>query len=132
VPAESSYEYAAIRVVPRVESGEFVNVGVILICRQRRFLRARVELGARQRAMLETLDPEIELSELTKQLDSIVSICRGDSDSGPIGKLSQGERFHWLTAPASTIIQTSPIHSGLSSSPADTLEHLVRVLVHHR
>jgi hypothetical protein len=132
MPAESSYEYAVIRVVPRVESGEFVNVGVILICRQRRFLQARVELGARQRVILETLDPELDFSDLAKQLDSIVSICSGDSDSGPIGKLSQAERFHWLTAPASTIIQTSPIHSGLTDKPAATLEHLVQVLIHHR
>jgi Protein of unknown function (DUF3037) len=132
VPAESSYEYAVIRVVPRVESGEFVNVGVILICRQRRFLQARVELGARQRVILETLDPELDFSELAQQLDRIVSICHGDAASGPIGKLAQPERFHWLTAPASTIIQTSPIHSGLSSEPAATLEHLVQVLVRYR
>ena len=132
MPAESSYEYAVIRVVPRVESGEFVNVGVILICRQRRFLQAHVELGTRQRVILGTLDPELDLSELAQQLDSIVSICRGDADSGPIGKLSQPERFHWLTAPASTIIQTSPIHSGLTSKPAATLEHLVHVLVRYR
>src|SRR5215472_791324 len=131
MPAESSYEYAVIRVVPRVESGEFVNVGVILICRQRRFLQAHVELGARQRVILRTLDPELDFSELAQQLDSIVSICRGDSDSGPIGKLSQPERFHWLTAPASTIIQTSPIHSGLTNKPSATLEHLVRVLVRY-
>ena len=131
MPAESSYEYAVIRVVPRVESGEFVNVGVIMICRQRRFLQDRIELGARQRVILETLDPELDFGELTKQLDSIDSICRGDSDSGPIGKLSQAERFHWLTAPASTIIQTSPIHAGLTNNPATTLEHLVQVLVHH-
>jgi Protein of unknown function (DUF3037) len=132
MPAESSYEYAVIRVVPRVESGEFVNVGVILISRQRRFLQARVELGTRQRVILETLDPELDFSELAQQLDSMVSICRGDADSGPIGKLSQPERFHWLTAPASTIIQTSPIHSGLTNSPAATLEHLAQVLVRHR
>ena len=132
MPAESSYEYAVIRVVPRVESGEFVNVGVILICRQRRFLRARVELGARQRVILETLDPELDFSELAQQLDSIVSICRGDADSGPIAELSQPERFHWLTAPASTIIQTSPIHSGLTNKPVATLEHLVQVLVRYR
>jgi hypothetical protein len=132
LPAESSYEYAVIRVVPRVECGEFVNVGVILICRQRRFLRAYVELGARQRVILEALDPELDFGELAEQLDSIVSICRGDSDSGPIGNLAQAERFHWLTAPASTIIQTSPVHSGLSNQPAATLEHLVQVLVHHR
>src|SRR5215469_4152736 len=124
MPAESSYEYAVIRVVPRVESGEFVNVGVILICRQRRFLGARIELGARQRVILETLDPELDFTELAKQLDGIESICRGD-DSSPIGKLSQAERFHWLTAPASTIIQTSPVHTGLSEKPAATLEHLV-------
>ena len=131
MPAECSYEYAVIRVVPRVESGEFVNVGVILICRQRRFLGARIELGARQRVILETLDPELDFTELAKQLDGIESICRGD-DSSPIGKLSQAERFHWLTAPASTIIQTSPVHTGLSEKPAATLEHLVQILIHHR
>lgn len=129
MPGQSSYEYSVIRVVPRVERGECVNVGVMLLCRQRRYLAAQVEVGAHQRAALAALAPELDFSELQRHLDSIISICRGGAGTGPIGGLPQAERFHWLAAPASTIIQPSPVHTGLCDNPAATLLHLMNTLV---
>jgi hypothetical protein len=129
MPGQSSYEYSVIRVVPRVERGECVNVGVLLLCRQRRYLAAQVELGARQRVALAALAPDLEFSDLQRHLDSIVSICHGGAGTGPIGQLSQAERFHWLAAPSSTVIQPSPVHTGLCDNPAVTLLHLMNTLV---
>jgi hypothetical protein len=125
----SSYDYAIIRVVPRVERGECINVGVILFCRTRRFLAARVEL---QTERLLALAPDLDLLQLRLELDHLVRVCNSEGtqkDAGPIGQLSQSERFHWLVAPRSTIIQSSPVHSGLCTDPATTLEHLLRKLV---
>jgi hypothetical protein len=129
MPGQNSYEYTVFRVVPRVERGECVNVGVILLCRQRRYLAAQVELGAHQRLALAALAPRLDFLELQGHLDSIISICRGGAGSGPIGQLSQTERFHWLVAPASTIIQPSPVHTGLCDNPSATLLHLMNALV---
>jgi Protein of unknown function (DUF3037) len=129
MPLQSSYEYAMIRVVPRVERGEYINVGVILLCLQRRYLGARVNFSAETQAVLLALAPDLDLTLVRDQLDGIISICRGGSRSGPIGKLSQAERFHWLAAPSSTIIQPSPVHTGLCDNPSATLEHLAQTLV---
>jgi hypothetical protein len=129
MPLQSLYEYAVLHVVPRVERGEYINVGVILFCPQRRYLGARVELGAETQGVLLALAPDLDLTLVKRHLDGIVSICRGGPRSGPIGKLSQAERFHWLAAPSSTIIQPSPVHTGLCSNPAATLEHLRQTLV---
>src|SRR5215207_9937834 len=115
----STYEYAYVRVVPRVETGEFVNVGVILFCRTRRFLAAQITLDQDR---LRSLAPEIDLADVQKQLDLIPRICAGE---GPIGKLGQAEAFHWLIAPHSTVIQTSPVHAGLCADPVAALEQLV-------
>lgn len=124
--ALSSYDYALVRVVPRVERGEFINAGVILFCRTHRFLGARIELDReRLAALARGLDPSL----VERQLGAIPLIAAGGSTGGPIGQLSQSERFHWLVAPRSTIIQTSPVHSGLCSDPAATLEHLMATLV---
>jgi len=126
VPAPSSYDYAIVRVVPRVERGEFINVGVILFCRTRRFLAARVALDA---GRLLALAPDIDVASIQTQLDSIPSIAAGDADGGTLARLPQADRFHWLVAPHSTVIQTSPVHCGLCTDPAATLEDLMGKIV---
>ncbi len=127
MPALSSYDYAVVRVVPRVERAEFVNAGVILFCRTRRFLDARIALDP---ARLLALDPQVEMAEVERHLALIPRICRGGRDDGPIGQLSQAERWHWLVAPRSTVIQTGPAHCGLCDDPAATLDRLVLTMVH--
>jgi hypothetical protein len=121
-----SYDYAIVRVVPRVEREEFVNVGVIVSCPARDFLEARIELDERR---VLALDPTIDLDLVRTHLASIPAICEGGPRSGPIGRLMPRERFHWLVAPRSTIIQTSPVHSGRCTSPSDLLEHLLKTMV---
>jgi hypothetical protein len=122
----NSFNYGVVRVMPRVERGEFINVGIILFCRAQRYLEGRIELDE---ARLLALYPAADLDEIKLHLAVIPKICAGGPDSGPIGQLSQQERFHWLVAPRSTIIQVSPVHSGLCSQPAATLEHLMNTLV---
>lgn len=126
MPAPDPFDYALVRVVPRVERGEFMNAGVILFCRTRRFLDARIALD-RQR--LRALAPDLDPDDIQRHLDVIPCICAGGSDAGPIGQLPISERFHWLVAPRSTIIQTSPVHSGLCTDAAATLDHLLQVMV---
>ena len=123
MPGHNVFDYAVIRVVPRVERGEFVNVGVILFCKTLRFLDARVELDA---SRLLALAPGADVERIRAHLDAIARICNG---AGPIGRLSQSERFHWVTAPRSTIIQTSPVHCGLCDDPAASLDRLLDTLV---
>jgi hypothetical protein len=128
VPAArpSVFQYAIVRVVPRVERGERLNVGVILLCRPRRFLGARVRLDeARLAAFAPGLDPDL----LKPHLTAIERIASGDPAAGPIAALGPAERFHWLVAPASTIIQPSEVHTGLCDDPAAELDHLVTLLV---
>lgn len=123
MPAKSSFDYALIRVVPYVEREEFINVGAILFCRTQRFLAARIELDRpRLAALASKLDPD----QVQADLDLIPAVCNG---AGPIGQLSQAERFHWLVAPRSTIIQVSPVHCGLCFDPAAALERLVERMV---
>jgi hypothetical protein len=126
VPATSSYDYAIIRVVPHVERGECINVGVILFCRMCRFLGASVHVDEQR---LLVLAADLDLPVLRQQLEHIVCICEGKDGCGPIAQLSQSERFHWLVSPRSTIIQSSPVHSGLCADPAAALQNLVRKLV---
>jgi hypothetical protein len=115
-----------IRVVPRVERAEFVNAGVILWCREHDFLESRVELDEnRARA----LDPWLDLDAVRRHLASIAVVCAGGEPAGPIGRLSKRARFDWLVAPRSTIIQTSPVHTGRCSDPAVALRHLVATMV---
>jgi hypothetical protein len=124
--ARDAFQYAVIRVVPAIERQEFVNVGVIVFCRTRGYLVARVQLD---QARLETLAPGMDLPALREHLDCRVQIAAGAPGAGPIAGLPQSERFHWLVAPSSTVIQTSSVHSGLSEDPDGTLEHLMRRLV---
>ena len=122
----SAFQYAIVRVVPRVERGECVNAGVVLFCRPRRFLAARTELDE---ARLRALAPDVDVAAVHGHLDAIERIAAGDLAAGPIAALPASERFHWLVAPSSTIIQPSPVHTGLSDDPAGELEHLVARLV---
>ncbi|HTI13077.1 MAG TPA: DUF3037 domain-containing protein [Dictyobacter sp.] len=126
MPAISSYDYAIIRIVPRVERGECINVGVILFCRTRRFLKAKLALDEQR---IRSFAPNLDYAAVEKQLLQLVQVCNAEPQSGPIGELSQSERFHWLVAPRSTIIQVSPVHSGLCSNPESVLDHLVQELV---
>ncbi len=126
MPAHSSYDYALIRVVPRVERQEFVNAGVIVWCREHDVLEARIALDE---ARLVALDPGADLEAVRRHLQSIEVICKGGSTAGPIGALSKRERFDWLVAPRSTIIQTSAVHSGRSGDMAATVEHLLDKMV---
>ena len=120
------FDYAVIRVVPWVEREEFVNTGVILSCPGRRFLEARIELDTRR---LAALAPGFDAAPFRNSFDAIARICAGGDGAGPIGRLTQRERFHWLVAPRSTVIQTSPVHSGLCADPEETLDHLVATMV---
>jgi hypothetical protein len=121
-----TYDYAVIRVMPKVERGEFVNVGVIVSCPAKRFLEARIELDERR---LLALDPTTDVEFVRAHLATIPAICAGGKPAGPIGGLSQRERFHWLVAPRSTIIQTSPAHTGCCEDPAAVLERLLDTMV---
>jgi hypothetical protein len=126
VPDHSSYDYAIVRVVPRVDREEFVNVGAIVSCPSRDFLEARIELDEKR---LTALDSTVDLPTVRRHLASIPTICAGGPDAGPIGKLTPRERFHWLVAPRSTMIQTSRVHSGRCTDPAALLEHLLDAMV---
>ena len=121
-----TYDYAIIRVTPRVEREEFVNVGVIVSCPARDFLEARVELDEQR---LKALDSGLDVESIRAHLATIPSICAGGELAGPIGQLSQRERFHWLVAPRSTTIQTSPVHTGWCENPTEVLEHLLNTMV---
>jgi hypothetical protein len=120
------FQYAIVRVLPRVERGECLNVGVILLCRSRRYLAARIALDERRLAAFAAdLDP----TSIRPHLAAIERIAAGDPDAGPMARLGQAERFHWLVAPSSTIIQPSEVHTGLCDDPAAELDHLMAALV---
>ena len=126
MPAEHTYDYSIVRVVPRVERGEQVNVGVILSCEDLNYLDARIELDE---DAVRTLDPSVDLETLRANLATIPRICRGGTDAGPIGQLPPRGRFRWLVSPRSTIIQPSPVHTGRTGDPAACLESLMNKLV---
>ena len=121
-----TYDYAIVRVVPRVERGEFVNAGIILSCDIERILEARIELDE---AALLTLDSDVDLVLVRNTLAIIPAICAGGVESGPIGRLSARERFHWLVSPKSTIVQISPVHTGQCSDVQAALEHLMQRMI---
>ena len=126
MPELCPFDYAVVRVVPRVERGEFVNAGVIVSCPSKGFLKARVELDAER---LAALDPEADRETVERHLAAINAVCEGGAQAGPIGLLPQRARFHWLVAPRSTIIQTSPVHTGFCEDGDRVLEHLFRTMV---
>jgi hypothetical protein len=120
------FEYAVIRVVPRVEREEFLNIGVILYCAQQQFLQAKYLLDEER---LHAFTPGLDIAELKEHICAIERICIGDKDAGPIGKLDVASRFRWLTAIRSTIVQTSKVHPGFCEDASETLEKLFGQLV---
>lgn len=125
-PARNQFQYAIVRVVPDVERGETLNAGVVLLSRPRRFLAARVGLDE---ARLRALAPDVDPATIRTHLAAIERIAAGDPAAGPIARLGIGERFHWLVAPSSTVIQTSEVHTGMCEDPAAELDHLFDRLV---
>ena len=123
------FEYALLRVVPRVERGESVNVGVVVFCRTLSYLGARIELGTRQRSALGALSDELDVDAIQAHLDEVTRIVNGDADAGPIAKLEAPERFRWVTSPSSTMIQPSEVHGGVTESPEGSLDDLFERLV---
>ena len=126
MPAMHLFEYAVLRVVPRVEREEFVNVGVIVYCRGLGFLQVRSQLPA---ARLHALAPGLDLPDLAARLHAFERICQGRATGGTIGQLAIAERFRWLTATRSTVVQTSPVHPGRCADAAETLAQLFAQLV---
>ena len=124
--ARSPFQYAALRVVPRVERGEAVNAGVVLFCRPLRFLGARTQLDEQ---LLAALAPDCDPAAIRPLLHAAELIAAGDPAGGPIAQLPASERFHWLVAPASTIVQPGPVHTGLTADPAAEFDHLFAKLV---
>ena len=126
MPDHSTYDYAVIRVVPRVEREEFVNVGIVVSCPDRDFLEARIELDA---ARVAALDATLDVESIRAHLATIPLICRGGDAAGPIGRLTPRERFHWLIAPRSAVIQVSPAHTGRCENPEALLARLLETMV---
>jgi hypothetical protein len=119
----ASFDYTVIRIVPRVERQEFINGGVVVFCPEKRYLAARTHLDEPR---LRALWPEIDLDVVRGHLEAVQLICAGDESAGPIAKLSQRERFHWLSSPRSTVIQPSPVHTGICDEPDAVLERLTK------
>ena len=126
MPGEHTYDYAIIRVVPRVDRGEQINVGVILSCPAVDFLEARIELDVPR---LLALDPALDVEAARANLEMIPRLCRGGADAGPIGEMPQRSRFHWLVSPRSTIIQMSAVHTGRTDDPDKALQRLLETMV---
>jgi hypothetical protein len=129
VPDREPFEYVLLRVVPRVDRGECINVGVILICRPRRYLSARIELDRDRLAAIAPSLPDETVTAITDQLEHIARVAEGDPKAGPIASLSQTERWHWLSAPSSTIIQPSPVHTGLCQDPGEEITTIFEDMV---
>lgn len=126
MPDKLLFEYAVIRVVPRVEREEFLNVGIVLFCKQKKYLRCRFQLD---KAKLDVLCPLLECDEVESHLQSIEAICNGAKDAGAIGALDLASRFRWLTATRSTVVQTSKVHPGFCYDLEETLQKLFQQLV---
>ena len=127
MPETASFDYAILRVVPRVERQEFINAGVVVFCRERRYLDARIHLDE---ARLRALWPAADVELVRQHLDAVPLICAGDPSGGPIARLSQSERFLWLSAPRSTILQPSPVHTGVLEETEGLLERLARQVLY--
>ncbi len=122
----SPFEYALLRVVPRVERGEFINAGVVLYCQEARFLGARVHLDPER---LRALDPRLDPETVLAHLEVACRVCAGGPQAGAVGLMPPVHRFGWLVAPRSTVVQPSPVHTGLAEDPEEAIEHLLRVMV---
>jgi Protein of unknown function (DUF3037) len=123
---KSPYEYAVLRAAPRVQRGEFVNVGVLLYCREHDFLRARwvVDQGK-----LRALDPDVDVDAVCASLELIRATCAGDPEAGPAAATTIGERFRWLAAPRSTVVHAGPTHGGVTDDPEAELDRLLELFV---
>ncbi len=122
----SPFEYALLRVVPRVERGEFVNAGVVLYSQEKRFLGAAIDLEPER---LRVLDPRLDPETVRAHLEAARRVCAGGPGAGPIGLLPPVQRFGWLVAPRSTVVQPGPVHTGLAEDPQQALDHLLRTMV---
>ena len=122
----SPFEYALLRVVPRVERGEFINAGVVLYCQEARFLGARIHLDAER---LRALDPRLDAETVLAHLEVARRVCAGGPEAGAVGLMPPVQRFGWLVAPRSTVVQPSPVHTGLAKDPEEAIEHLLKVMV---
>ncbi len=122
----SLFEYALLRVVPRVERGEFINAGVVLYCQDAKYLDARINLDPER---LRALDPNLDPQTVLAHLEVARRVCEGGPEAGAVGLLPLGQRFGWLVAPRSTVVQPSPVHTGFADDPAEAIEHLLRVMV---
>ncbi len=126
MPERRPFQYTILRLVPSIERGECVNVGVVLYCRQRGYLAARVHLDE---ARLDALAPELDLGEVRPHLDAIEAVLAGDPRAGELARLSQSDRFGWVAARSSTVIQASEVHTGITEDPAARLDRLYKQLV---
>jgi Protein of unknown function (DUF3037) len=126
VSGREDFQYAILRVVPHVERGECLNAGVVLFSRRLGFIGARTGLDA---GALAAVAPDCEADEVRAHLSALERVAAGAADGGPIATLEPSERFHWLTAPSSTVVQPSPVHTGMTSDPAAELDHLFELLV---
>jgi hypothetical protein len=126
MPANYAFEYAVLRAVPRVDRGEFINVGVVVYCQATDFLGARSEIDP---ARLGALDVALDLAALDAALAGIAAMCAGDPSAGPVGEQPPGERFRWLAAPRSTVVQPAPVHAGVTEDPARELDRLFDLMV---
>ena len=122
----SPFEYALLRVVPRVERGEFINAGVVLYCQDAKFLDARVHLDE---GRLRALDPRLDPEAVLAHLEVARRVCEGGPEAGAVGLMPPVQRFGWLVAPRSTVVQPSPVHTGLTENPREALDYLLRVMV---
>jgi hypothetical protein len=121
VSARRAFDYALIQIVPRVERDERLNAGVVLFCPAAGFLGGRISLDE---ARLRAVAPDADWPAIAAQLEAVRAVCAGDPQAGPIARLSASERFHWLTAARSTVVQPSPAHAGLCDDPAAALDRL--------
>lgn len=122
----SPFEYVLLRVVPRVERGEFINAGVVLYCQEARFLEALIHLDQER---LRNLDPRLDPEAVRAHLEAARRVCAGGPEAGAVGLLPPVQRFGWIAAPRSTVVQPSPAHTGLAEDPREVLEHLLEVMV---
>jgi hypothetical protein len=120
------FEYALLRIVPRVERGEFINAGVVLYCQDARFLDARVHLDPER---LQALDPNLDPDTVRAHLEVARLVCEGGPEAGAVGLLPPSQRFGWLVAPRSTVVQSSPVHTGFADDPEEAIEHLLQTMV---
>ena len=124
--AQSSFDYAVIRVVPRVEREEFVNAGVIVFALERRYLAARIRCDE---ARWLALWPEMDVAEVRRRLMAFERVAAGDAGAGPIARLTQRERFHWMVSPRNTLVQVSAVHTGISDAPERVIGELMERMV---